>query len=170
MSIAEPLEDRMDVDSDDDMDTVTGHHNQTQFTQSLMLFVRPLFHPCRRPLTSNTPFVTLQSQLGGGRPRYIRSLTRFFAQLRPHALLMLIMDALTEMGVKQNPAKELTADPTDPDSVPQLRMRIGAKDRRKIHMKGYVILEDFELGGHTGSFIQMERDAVSRRVVLVHSW
>ena len=41
MSIAEPLEDRMDVDSDDDMDTVTGHHNQTQFTQSLMLFVRP---------------------------------------------------------------------------------------------------------------------------------
>ena len=38
MSIAVPLEDQMDVDSD----APAGHpQHQTQFTQSLMLFVRP---------------------------------------------------------------------------------------------------------------------------------
>ncbi|KAH9939294.1 CAMK/CAMKL/CHK1 protein kinase [Epithele typhae] len=113
----------------------------SQFTQSLMLF-------------SQVP--------GATRPRYLKSLTRFFAGLHPRALLMLIMDALTELGVKYNPAKELTADPDDPDSRPQLRMRIGGKDRRKLIMKGYVEIEEFEfeIGDKQaqGSFVVFDRD------------
>ena len=163
MSIAVPLEDQMDVDSD----APAAHpQHQTQFTQSLMLFVRPpslLFPPAAdRPTRART-----QTQLGGRKPRYVQHLTRFFAQLRPHALLMLVMDALAALGVKQNPAKELTADPDDPESRPLLRMRVGTKDRRKIHMKGYVEIEDFEFAGHAGSFVVLARDAVSPGARLV---
>ena len=77
-------------------------------------------------------------------------------------LLDLITEALDELGVKHNPPKELSGEHGDPDSLPILRMRIGTKDRRKIHMKGYVELEDFDFGnGAAGSFVCLNRDAVS---------
>ena len=80
--------------------------------------------------------------------------------MRPHGFLMLVMDALTDLGVKHNPAKELTAEEGDPDSRPMLRMRIGTKDRRKIHLKGYVEIEEFKIENYTGSFVVFARDAV----------
>ncbi|KAI0746261.1 CAMK/CAMKL/CHK1 protein kinase [Daedaleopsis nitida] len=139
MNIAEPQigDEGMDVDSDeeDEDDTIKAPH-KTSFTQSLMLF----------------------SQVkGGSRYRYSASLTRFFASLLPHALLGLIQEALTDLGVKQNPPKELFPDA--PEEVPMIRMRIGGKDRRKLHMKGYVEIEELALEGYTGSFIVFQRDA-----------
>ncbi|TBU54282.1 CAMK/CAMKL/CHK1 protein kinase [Dichomitus squalens] len=119
---------------------------KTQFTQTLMLF-------------SQMP--------GGQRYRYCPHLTRFFAALLPHALLVLIQDALAEMGVKQNPAKELIPEPGGDDedeeeeeeAVAMIRMRIGTKDRRKIHMKGYVEIEEMRGVGYSGSFVVFARDA-----------
>ncbi|KAI0710567.1 CAMK/CAMKL/CHK1 protein kinase [Earliella scabrosa] len=137
MGIAEPElgDDPMDVDEEDADETVKMP-NKTQFTQTLMLF----------------------SQVQGGqRYRYSKHLTRFFASLHPHMMLNLIQDALTDMDVKQNPAKEIIPD--DPEEEPMLRMRIGTKDRRKIHMKGYVEIEELKLEGYQGSFIVFARDA-----------
>ena len=103
MSIAEPnlssREDAMDVDSSfasvDSSATIRpAPPAKTQFTQTLMLF-------------SQMP--------GGQRYRYCPHLTRFFAALLPHALLGVVQAALTDMGVKQNPAKELIPEPEDVD-------------------------------------------------------
>ena len=44
--------------------------------------------------------------------------------------------------------------------VPTLRMRIGSKDRRKVHMKGYVEIEETKLVGYTASFVVFGRDPV----------
>lgn len=96
---------------------------------------------------------------GGSKYRYSPHLTRFFAALLPHALLGLVQEALAEMGVKMNPAKEFI--PEDPEDVPMIRMRIGTKDKRKIHMKGYVEIEEFKIENYTGSFVVFARDAVS---------
>ncbi|RDX49474.1 CAMK/CAMKL/CHK1 protein kinase [Lentinus brumalis] len=134
MGIAEPDigEESMDTDDEDTIRLPT----RTQFTQSLMLF----------------------SQVSGGNKyRYSPHLTRFFAALLPHALLGLVQEALAEMGVKMNPAKELI--PEDPEDVPMIRMRIGTKDKRKIHMKGYVEIEEFKIENYTGSFVVFARDA-----------
>ncbi|KAI1792338.1 CAMK/CAMKL/CHK1 protein kinase [Ganoderma leucocontextum] len=155
MSIAEPSL-AGSSDTDDDGDTVMGsddddddaapprapHPAKSQFTQTLMLF----------------------SQVqGGARYRYSPHLTRFFASLLPQALLGLVQEALTEMGVKQNAPKELVVQDGEEEEgveeVPMLRMRIGTKDRRKIHMKGYVEIEEMKLVGYTGSFVVFARDA-----------
>ena len=135
------------MSSPDDEDERPRNPARSQFTQTLMLF----------------------SQVqGGARYRYSPHLTRFFASLLPHALLALVQEALTQMGVKQNPPKELTVqgggdgdNDNDDDEVPMLRMRIGTKDRRKIQMKGYVEIEEMRLVGYTGSFVVFARDAVS---------
>ena len=177
MSIAEPSlspsassdPDTVMHDSDDDSDDGEGrampHAAQTQFTQSLMLF----------------------SQVqGGARYRYSPHLTRFFAALLPRALLALVQEALKDMGVKQNPPKELLPEPSasasggddgggdngedgdggEGEEVAMIRMRIGTKDRRKIHMKGFVEIEEMRLEGYTGSFVVFARDVVSRPGVL----
>ncbi|KAM5543983.1 hypothetical protein V8D89_002600 [Ganoderma adspersum] len=147
MSIAEPsLASDPDtaMDDGDDADGYRPHPAQTQFTQSLMLF----------------------SQVqGGARYRYSPHLTRFFAALLPRALLPLVQEALAEMGVKQNPPKELLAEDGgegdndgDGEEVAMIRMRIGTKDRRKIHMKGFVEIEEMRLEGYKGSFIVFARD------------
>ncbi|OSC98895.1 CAMK/CAMKL/CHK1 protein kinase, partial [Trametes coccinea BRFM310] len=135
LSIADPHiggEDAMDTDEDGD---VIMHPAQTQFTQSLMLFS--------------------QTQRGK-RYRYTPHLTRFFTSLHPQTLLPLIQEALTSLGVKQNPPRELP--PEDEDDVPMIRMRIGTKDKRKLHMKGYVELEEFQIGDYKGSFVVFARD------------
>ncbi len=153
MSIAEPALTDPDGSGDtvmssaDDDGGNTPHPARSQFTQTLMLF----------------------SQVqGGARYRYSPHLTRFFAALLPRALLALVQAALTEMGVKQNAPKELLIEDDAEDGgegveeVPMLRMRIGTKDRRKIHMKGHVEIEEMRLVGYTGSFVVFARDVVSR--------
>lgn len=45
--------------------------------------------------------------------------------------------------------------------MPMIRMRVGAKDRRKLHMKGYVEIEPFQIGDYEGSFVVFARDVVS---------
>ena len=166
MGIAEPElgDDPMDVDEEDADETIKMP-NKTQFTQTLMLFVSPRFSPTRF-FCPDVLTCAQQSQVQGGqRYRYSKHLTRFFASLHPHMMLNLIQDALTDMDVKQNPAKEIIPD--DPEEEPMLRMRIGTKDRRKIHMKGYVEIEELKLEGYQGSFIVFARDAVSVPSVVV---
>ncbi|KAI0643986.1 CAMK/CAMKL/CHK1 protein kinase [Trametes meyenii] len=123
------------MDTDDDGDTIM-HPAKSQFTQSLMLFS--------------------QTQ-SSARYRYSPQLTRFFAALAPGALLPLIQEALTDLGVKQNPPREYP--PADADDMPMIRMRIGTKDRRKLHMKGYVTMEEFHFRECGGSFVLLERDS-----------
>ena len=172
MSIAEPSlssssSSSLDPDTvmQDSDEEDMPHAAQTQFTQSLMLF----------------------SQVqGGARYRYSPHLTRFFAALLPRALLALVQEALKDMGVKQNPPKELLPEPSasasggddgggdngedgdggEGEEVAMIRMRIGTKDRRKIHMKGFVEIEEMRLEGYTGSFVVFARDVVSRPGVL----
>ncbi|KAH9846911.1 CAMK/CAMKL/CHK1 protein kinase [Lenzites betulinus] len=140
MGIAEP---QIGGDNDDSMDTdqdgdYVMHNARSQFTQSLMLFS--------------------QTQRGT-RYRYAPSLTRFFAALAPHALLPLIQEALTELGAKYNPPREAQRETAEgPSGVPMIRMRVGAKDRRKLHMKGYVEIEPFQIGDYEGSFVVFARD------------
>ncbi|KAI0653866.1 CAMK/CAMKL/CHK1 protein kinase [Cubamyces menziesii] len=135
LGIAEPQiggEDSMDTDEDGD---VTMHPAKSQFTQSLMLFS--------------------QTQRGV-RYRYTPHLTRFFASLQPQTLLPLVQEALASFGVKQNPPRE--HPPEDEDDVAMIRMRIGAKDRRKLHMKGHVEMEEFQIGEYKGTFVVLARD------------
>ena len=54
------------------------------------------------------------------------------------------------------PPREGTRD--DGSGLPMVRMRIGAKDRRKLHMKGYVEIEPFQIGEYAGSFVVLARD------------
>ena len=108
-----------------------------------------------------TSYAHKQSQVKGGHKyRYSPHLTRFFTSLLPYAMLGLIQDALTELTVRQNPPKEVIPDDPE-DGAPMIRMRIGTKDKRKIHMKGYVEIEELQLEGYQGSFIVFARDAVS---------
>ncbi|KAI0828490.1 CAMK/CAMKL/CHK1 protein kinase [Trametes gibbosa] len=157
LSIAEPQigggsDDSMNTDEDGDY---IMHNARSQFTQSLMLFS--------------------QTQRGS-RYRYAPSLTRFFAALAPHVLLPLLQEALTALGAKHNPPREAVRDDSDGCSptatttsttgaaaaaasgVPMIRMRVGAKDRRKLHMKGYVEIEPFQIGEYAGSFVVFARD------------
>ncbi|KAI0777462.1 CAMK/CAMKL/CHK1 protein kinase [Trametes elegans] len=132
--VAEPQigEDAMDVDEDEDP---AAHPARSQFTESLMLFS--------------------QTQ-SGAQYRYTPHLTRFFASLQPPALLQLVQEALTEMKVKQNSPRELSAE--EANDVPMLRMRIGTKDSRKLHMKGYVEIEEFRIRQYAGSFVVLARE------------
>ncbi|KAI0635345.1 CAMK/CAMKL/CHK1 protein kinase [Trametes polyzona] len=134
LGIAEPQigADAMDTDEDGDYVMRT---QRSQFTQSLMLFS--------------------QTQRGT-QYRYTPHLTRFFAALAPGAFLPVLQEALTTLGAKYNPAREGTRD--DGSGIPMVRMRIGAKDRRKLHMKGYVEIEPFQIGEYAGSFVVLARD------------
>ena len=70
-----------------------------------------------------------------------------------------MQEALASFGVKQNPPRE--HPPEDEDDVAMIRMRIGAKDRRKLHMKGHVEMEEFQNGEYKGTFVVLARDLVS---------
>lgn len=175
MGIAEPDigDEPMDTDDDDDdEDESAKMPSKTTFTQSLMLFVRLSHHRvcARLAYSCHATSTHEQSQVQGGhRYRYSPHLTRFFTSLLPYAMLGLIQDALTELDVKQNPAKEILPEYPE-DGAPMIRMRIGTKDRRRIHMKGYVEIEELQLEGYQGSFIVFARDAVSAfRVFSVRS-
>ncbi|KAI0354129.1 CAMK/CAMKL/CHK1 protein kinase [Trametes cingulata] len=143
LSIAEPQhggdgDDAMDTDEDGDY---VMHTARSQFTQSLMLFS--------------------QTQRGK-RFRYTPHLTRFLVTLAPGAFFPLVQEALDSLGVKHNPPRE--HPPDHPGDAPKVKMRIGAKDRRKLHMKGYVEVEEFEdeelgLGRRGGgSFVVFARE------------
>ncbi|KAL1939250.1 hypothetical protein VTO73DRAFT_10053 [Trametes versicolor] len=134
MGIADPQMgggDAMDTDGDGDY---IMQNQRSQFTQSLMFF------------TQTQP---------GTRFRYTPHLTRFFAALAPHALLPLLQEALDSFGAKYNPPRE--CPPGEPD-MPAVRMRIGGRDRRKLHMKGYLEIDPFQKGEYKGSFVVLARD------------
>ncbi|OJT03158.1 hypothetical protein TRAPUB_6265 [Trametes pubescens] len=134
MGISDPQiggEDAMDTDADGDY---IMRNARSQFTQSLMFF------------TQTQP---------GTRFRYTPHLTRFFADLAPQAFLPLMQEALTSLGAKYNPPRE--CPPGQPDT-PAFRMRIGGKDRRRLHMKGYVEIDPFQKGEYRGSFVVLARD------------
>ncbi|KAI0367313.1 CAMK/CAMKL/CHK1 protein kinase [Pilatotrama ljubarskyi] len=145
LSIAEPQHAR-GADDDDAMDTdedgdYVMHTARSQFTQSLMLFS--------------------QTQ-SGKRFRYTPHLTRFLVSLAPAAFLPLVQEALDSLNVKRNSPREHPGD--SPEDPPKVKMRIGAKDRRKLHMKGYVEVEEFDIaevrrgGSGTGSFVVFARE------------
>ena len=125
--------------------------HQSQFTQSLMLFVSPVLShtvpDCNNP----------QSQTQSGR-RYTPQLTRFYASLPPHALTPLVRQTLEGFGVKCKSNDESRG--YDDNGSGMLRMRIGGKDRRKIVFKGWVQVENFTYAGREGSFCVMDRDDV----------
>lgn len=147
----------MNTDDDGD-DIMLSATNQSQFTQSLLLFVRSFFSPpASRPLSPCYPcsphfhITTIQSQTQSGR-RYTPHLTRFYASVPPEALIFLAKGSLEQLGVKckMGPAMEGGAQ----------RLRVGGYDRRKVMFKGWVEIERFAYGGTEGSFCMMQRDEV----------
>ncbi|KAI0696596.1 kinase-like domain-containing protein [Cytidiella melzeri] len=119
---------RTDADGDQNMLT---NANQSQFTQSLLLF----------------------SQTQAGR-RYTPGLTRFYSSLLPGILLPLVTEALSELRVKW----KVSETRRDTDGVARTKMRVGGFDKRKLIFKGTVELEEFETDGHRGTFCVMHRD------------
>ena len=146
----------VDADGDQIMGTAAGN---SQFTQTLMLFVRPLPPPL---CTLTQPPHPHQSQTQGGR-RYQPHLTRFYAGLMPPLLLPLIQEALTSFGVKWKPAQEVLVDAPDGsgESTPVLRMRVGGHDARRLMYKGWIRLERFKIGRYEGTYCVFARDQVS---------
>jgi serine/threonine-protein kinase CHEK1 len=123
----------------------------SQFTQSLMLFVRPSYLEI-----CSTTFTTPQSQTQGG-TRYTPHLTRFWASIAPRELLVVIESALKVQGVRA----VRTAD----GSNGELRCRIGGLDHRHVPFKGWVIIELFDTAnGSVRSFSVMQRDEVIHRL------
>lgn len=128
-------------------------HN-SQFTQSLMLFVSHLECPTF-PITfaDIDPIFWLQSQTQSGN-RYTPHLTRFYAALGHTLLLPLIQESLEALNVR------CKAAPSGPEKDAPLRLRIGGYDRRKVMFKGWVNVENFTYRGSVGSFCVMQRDVV----------
>jgi serine/threonine-protein kinase Chk1 len=151
-----------DTDEDDgtseerDAPMLTATH-QSQFTQSLLLF----------------------SQTSSGGSRYIGSLTRFYASLRPARLAPIIQASLETLGVKVKvavvPPPEVGADETAYEDLGEddrerrrkkekVRLRIGGYDSRRVVFKGWVEIEYFRregmgMGrGWEGSFVVFSRD------------
>ena len=58
-------------------------------------------------------------------------------------MLHLIIEVLDELGVRREAHNELLREYNGSNCLPTLRMKIGTKDRRKIYMKGFVELENF---------------------------
>ena len=142
---------RNDIEDDGDEIMLSASHN-SQFTQSLLLFVRFRFAPSfGHVLTSN--FVLEQSQTQSGN-RYTPHLTRFYASLGPSLLMTMIQESLESLNVKCKSA------PREDGLEGLLRLRVGGYDRRKVMFKGWVDVEKFSYRGTEGSFCVMQRDVV----------
>lgn len=131
------------------MGDATSHNSQ--FTQTLLLFVRLLLDPFLTPTDC-----LQQSQTQSGR-RYTPHLTRFYSSLGPYMLMSLIQESLTELGVKWKPPMEVDEGE---GTEKFFRMRIGGHDKRRVMFKGWVVLEHFSYAEHKGSFCVMQRDRV----------
>ncbi|KAG5650531.1 hypothetical protein H0H81_011920 [Sphagnurus paluster] len=118
-----------DADGDEMMASAP---QQSQFTQSLMLFS--------------------QTQSGS---RYTPHLTRFYAALGHTLLMPLIQESLEALNVR------CKAAPTDGGADEPLRLRVGGYDARKVMFKGWVDVEKFVYRGSVGSYCVMQRDVVS---------
>ena len=140
----------MDQDEDEIMLSAT---HQSQFTQSLMLFVRSscsLFLPSPSLIPSQQ-----QSQTQSGN-RYTPHLTRFYAALGPSLLMSLIKESLESLHVKCKLAPSI-----NDRGIETLRLRVGGYDLRKEMFKGWVEVERFVYRTSEGSFCVMKRDEVS---------
>jgi serine/threonine-protein kinase CHEK1 len=140
---------------DDDQIMASDTHN-SQFTQSLLLFVSICCLPHPFLLLLNQVVITIQSQTQSG-TRYTPSLTRFYCNLGPTLLMPIIHEALLSLNVKCRSAPSPVAKEGDRQ---QLRIRIGGLDRRRVVFKGWVIVENFAYGDRAGSFCVMQRDEV----------
>lgn len=94
-----------------------------------------------------------QSQTQSGR-RYTPHLTRFYTSQSPMGLMSLIVEAVTQLGVK---SKQGSPDEANPE---RLRLRVGGYDRRREMFKGWIEVEPFVHQGSKGSFCIMSRDQV----------
>ncbi|KAJ3516678.1 hypothetical protein NMY22_g14148 [Coprinellus aureogranulatus] len=147
----EPSPSQTDADTDTPMLTAT---HASQFTQSLMLFS--------------------QTQSGGS--RYVPSLTRFYASLRPRAFVPILLSSFSSLGVTAKVAQLPPEGIDDPSSAlyvennytelteyersqkEKARLRIGGFDNRKQVYKGWVEVEYFRRGEWEGSFVVFKRD------------
>lgn len=128
---------------------------QSQFTQTLLLFVSPhTLASCLFPVSSHPT----QSQTQSGR-RYIPQLTRFYTAIGPGTLIDLIKESLDALGVHYKDA------PVVAGSRAVHRLRVGGHDRRRIVFKGWIELEVFTRMQVSGAFCLMLRD-VARHVSL----
>ena len=123
---------------------------QSQFTQSLLLFVSPLTSFPYRWISSPT---RRQSQTQNGQ-RYTPQLTRFYTAIGPGILVDLIKESLDALGVKHKDA------PVIAGSRAVHRLRVGGYDKRKIMFKGWIELEVFSRMQVSGAFCVMQRDVV----------
>lgn len=128
--------------------------NQSQFTQTLLLFVRTLLHLI--PSLTNLRALK-QSQTQNG-TRYTPHLTRFYTSCSPCKLRPLLLQTFQNFGVKFRQSSSGT------------HTRIGGYDARKEVYKGTVEIEPFTMGGRDGSFCVMKRDKVSCVVRRVCIW
>ena len=71
-------------------------------------------------------------------------------------LMRLILDAVTQLGIK---SKQGAPDEANPE---RLRVRVGGYDRRREMFKGWIEVEPFVYQSSEGSFCVMSRDQVSR--------
>ena len=136
----------------------SGSAHSSQFTQSLLLFVRAPVHP----FICSTIYLPMhQSQTQHG-TRYTPHLTRFYASIGPTLLMQFIEESLKALDVKckSAPSRE------DSKGTEVLRLRIGGYDKRKVMFKGWVEVEAFSYGGQKGTFCVMQRDVVSIVVYL----
>lgn len=140
---------RKDADGDEIMSSA-----QSQFTQSLLLFVSLPMHPASLPTVSSP--TRRQSQTQSGR-RYTPQLTRFYTAIGPGILVDLIKESLDALEVKHKDA------PVIAGSRAVHRLRVGGYDKRKIMFKGWIELEVFSRMQVSGAFCVMQRDVVRRR-------
>ncbi|KAE9394336.1 CAMK/CAMKL/CHK1 protein kinase [Gymnopus androsaceus JB14] len=119
----------MDVDGDTEMASATGPGQNSQFTQSLLLFS--------------------QTQSG---TRYTPGLTRFYTSIGPALLMPIVKETLegSETTCKETPQ--------DDSGSGVRKMRVGGYDKRKLAFKGWVEIEHFSYRGMQGSFVVMQRD------------
>jgi serine/threonine-protein kinase Chk1 len=170
---APPILNGDEMDTDEDEDTVMQDVHQSQFTQSLMLFVC-VFRCSVAALTKTNGFF-FQSQTQSG-SRYTPHLTRFYASLGPSLLVGLIEESLTNLGVRVKPVPRscdnssaedddqtivsgAAANRSGSDNEPY-RLRVGGWDSRRVMFKGWIEIERFTYrdGAMHGSFCVMKRD------------
>lgn len=145
---------------------MTNATRLSQFTENLLLFVRPSFAGSLPLTSSNGLFPQSQTQSGS---RYTPHLTRFYASLPPHDLLTACDEVLRSFGCKTKlhpsnpprPSEDMSdSDKTDTEERISVKCRVGGLDARRVQFKGYVEVESFARNGYSGSFCVFRRDEV----------
>ncbi len=120
---------------DEDGDQIMNSATNSQFTQSLLLFVR-------------LQILLILSALHSTWDAYTPHLTQFYASIGPTLLMQFVHETLETFDVRC----KVGSPKEDPDGTITYRLRIhvGGFDRGKVMFKDWVEVEAFSYRGHKG--------------------